>query len=107
MKIEVNKSFDIEIKGFKCTITYNEAKYLYDELNKEFGYNAENWWENPPLSNEVDSSLNKPDESYIFNTKHRYNIQQTPYVGDVPTYTEPTKFERYSSEYLDYLSSLK
>ena len=122
MKIEINKSFDIEIKGFKCTVTYDEAKYLYDELNKEFGYNAENWWENPPLSDEVNSSLNEPEETLTFNTKNRYNIQPQPYISDVPNggYTTSEscdnsedyleflkKNEVYSEGYLDYLTRLK
>ena len=72
MKIEINKEFNIEILGFKCTITYDEAKYLYDELNKEFGYNAEKFSEDT-----------LPEGGYIFKTKDRYNIQQVPYVGDV------------------------
>ena len=71
MKIEIIKEFNIELKGFKCTVTYDEAKYLYDELNKEFGYNAEKFWEDT-----------LPEGDYAFKMKDRYNIQQVP--NDVP-----------------------
>ena len=50
MKIEIIKSFDIDVKGFKHTISYNDAKYLYDELHKEFGYNAEKFWEDSHIA---------------------------------------------------------
>lgn len=46
MKIKIKKSFDIEVLGLNYNMTYEEAKYLYEELHKEFGKPSETFLPN-------------------------------------------------------------
>lgn len=77
MKIKIIKSFDIEVLGFNYNMTYEEAKELYVELHKEFGYNAEKFWED----------------------RFPYNIQQVPNDVSNGRYTSnETPWKLYNTE---------